>query len=52
MMLLTRSSAEDEMLTIRKLERPLHNPELGREPFDEEQQDQAIRALRREKAVA
>jgi hypothetical protein len=31
---------------------PLHIPELGRDLFDIQQQDQAIRALRREKAVA
>jgi len=31
---------------------PLYIPELGRELYDKEQQDQAIRALRREKAVA
>ena len=31
---------------------PLYIPQLGRELYDKEQQDQAIRALRREKAVA
>ena len=44
--------------TFRKMVRlgvappPLHIPELGRDLFDKEQQDQAIRALRREKAAA
>jgi hypothetical protein len=31
---------------------PLYIPELGRDLFDIQQQDQAIRALRREKALA
>ena len=30
---------------------PLHIPELGRDLFDIQQQDQAIRALRREKVA-
>jgi hypothetical protein len=44
--------------TFRKLVRigaappPLYIPELGRDLFDLQQQDQAILALRREKAVA
>jgi hypothetical protein len=44
--------------TFRKLVRlgiappPLRIPELGRDLFDIQQQDQAIRARRREKAVA
>ena len=44
--------------TFRKLVRlgvappPLRIPELGRDLFDIQQQDQAIRALRREKVVA